>query len=403
MISVLIELLFFIVYLDSIDKSDEMKNYVKRAIFDSFSKKVLPNKVLILLGARRVGKTELIKNYLENIPSSTYLQLNGEDINDANLLKERSVVNYKRLLTNIDLLVIDEAQTIPEIGLILKLIVDSIDGIKIIATGSSIFDLNNTLGEPLVGHKNTLYLYPMAQLEFSTQENYKQTIEKLEERLLFGSYPELMQYPDWEEKKEYLFEIINSYLLKDILVFEGIKHADKIYNLLRLIAFQIGKEVPIQELANQLQLSKNTVANYLDLLAKVFIIFKVEGFSRNLRKEIVKSSRWYFYDNGIRNGIINNFNRLESRTDVGDLWENYLAVERIKKQEYQKSNTKNYFWRTYDQQELDWLEEKADALAGFEFKWNENKKVKIPTAFAKAYPDASFEVINRLNYLDFIL
>jgi predicted AAA+ superfamily ATPase len=380
-----------------------MKNYINRVIFDAFSKKVLPNKVLILLGARRVGKTELIKNYLENIPSSTYLQLNGEDINDANLLKERSVVNYKRLLTNIELLVIDEAQTIPEIGLILKLIVDSIEGIRIIATGSSIFDLNNILGEPLVGRKNTLYLYPLAQLEFSTQENYKQTLENLEERLLFGSYPELMQYTEWEEKKEYLYEIINSYLLKDILVFEGIKHADKIYNLLRLIAFQIGKEVSIQELANQLKLSKNTIATYLDLLSKVFIIFKIEGFSRNLRKEIVKSSRWYFYDNGIRNGIINNFNRLELRTDVGHLWENYLAVERIKKQEYQKLNTKNYFWRTYDQQELDWLEEKANMLSGFEFTWNENKKSKIPAAFAKAYPEASFEVINKANYLDFIM
>ena len=380
-----------------------MKMYLKRAVFDNFSKKVVPNKVLILLGARRVGKTELIKNYLKDIPFESYLQLNGEDINDANLLQERSVTNYKRLLANIELLVIDEAQTIPEIGLILKLIVDSIDGIKIIATGSSIFDLNNTLGEPLVGRKNTIYLFPLAQLEFSAQENYKQTLENIEERLLFGSYPELIQYSEWEEKKEYLYEIINSYLLKDILVFEGIKHADKIYNLLRLIAYQVGKEVSIQELANQLQLSKNTVANYLDLLSKVFIIFKVEGFSRNLRKEIVKSSRWYFYDNGIRNGIINNFNRLDSRIDVGDLWENYLAVERLKKQHYQKIQTNNYFWRTYDQQELDWLEERGEALAGFEFKWNQNKKSKIPTAFAKAYPEASFEVINRSNYLDFIL
>ena len=380
-----------------------MENYFKRALFQDFGKKVLPNKVLILLGARRVGKTELIKNYLQTIPDESYLQLNGEDINDANLLKERSVTNYKRLLHNIDLLVIDEAQTIPDIGLILKLIVDSIEGIKIIATGSSVFDLNNHLGEPLVGRKNTLYLFPLAQIEFSTQENYKQTTENLEQRLLFGGYPELIQYSDWEDKKEYLFEIINSYLLKDILVFEGIKHADKIYDLLRLIAYQLGKEVSLQELANQLQMSKNTVANYLDLLSKVFIIFKVEGFSRNLRKEIVKSSRWYFYDNGIRNGIINNFNRLDSRTDVGDLWENYLASERIKKQNYQKTKTNNYFWRTYDQQELDWLEEKATTLAGFEFKWNENKKTKIPTAFAKAYPEATFEVINKSNYLDFIM
>jgi predicted AAA+ superfamily ATPase len=379
-----------------------MENYLKRALFQDFGKKVLPNKVLILLGARRVGKTELIKNYLQTVPDGSYLQLNGEDINDANLLKERSVANYKRLLHNIDLLVIDEAQTIPDIGLILKLIVDSIEGIKIIATGSSVFDLNNHLGEPLVGRKNTLYLFPLAQMEFSLQENYKQTTENLEQRLLFGGYPELIQYPEWEDKKDYLFEIINSYLLKDILVFEGIKHADKIYDLLRLIAYQLGKEVSLQELANQLQMSKNTVANYLDLLSKVFIIFKVEGFSRNLRKEIVKSSRWYFYDNGIRNGIINNFNRLDFRTDVGDLWENYLASERIKKQNYLKIKTNNYFWRTYDQQELDWLEEKGDQLAGFEFKWNENKKTKIPTAFAKAYPEATFEVINKSNYLDFI-
>lgn len=380
-----------------------MESYFKRAVFDNFNKKVLPNKVLILLGARRVGKTELIKNYLKTVPAETYLQLNGEDINDANLLQERSVVNYKRLLANIDLLVIDEAQTIPEIGLILKLIVDSIEGIKIIATGSSVFDLNNTLGEPLVGRKNTMYLFPLAQMEFSTQENYKQTTENLEERLLFGGYPELVHYEDWEEKKEYLYEIINSYLLKDILVFEGIKQADKIYNLLRLIAYQVGKEVSLQELGNQLQMSKNTVDTYLDLLSKVFIVFKVEGFSRNLRKEIVKSSRWYFYDNGIRNGLINNFNRLENRTDVGDLWENYLAVERIKKQNYQKIATNNYFWRTYDQQELDWLEERGNELAGFEFKWNENKKSKIPTAFGKAYPNATFEVINKQNYLDFIL
>lgn len=380
-----------------------MENYLKRALLEDFGKKVLPNKVLILLGARRVGKTELIKNYLQTIPNGSYLQLNGEDINDANLLKERSVTNYKRLLHNIGLLVIDEAQTIPYIGLILKLIVDSIEGIKIIATGSSVFDLNNHLGEPLVGRKNTLYLFPLAQIEFSKQENYKQTTENLEQRLLFGGYPELIQYSDWEDKKEYLFEIINSYLLKDILVFEGIKHADKIYDLLRLIAYQLGKEVSLQELANQLQMSKNTVANYLDLLSKVFIIFKIEGFSRNLRKEIVKSSRWYFYDNGIRNGIINNFNRLDSRNDVGDLWENYLASERIKKQNYQKTKTNNYFWRTYDQQELDWLEEKATTLASFEFKWNENKKTKIPTAFAKAYPEATFEVINKSNYLDFIM
>lgn len=379
-----------------------MKNHLKRAVLSEFHKKVIPNKVLVLLGARRVGKTELIKNYLETISQNTYLQLNGEDINNVNLLKERSVNNYKKLLANVNLLVIDEAQNIADIGMILKLIVDTIDGIKIIVTGSSMFDLGNKIGEPLVGRKNTIYLFPLAQMEFSVIENYKTTTEKLEQRLLFGSYPELEQYDDWNDKKEYIYQIINSYLLKDILLFDGIKHSNKIYDLLRLIAYQIGKEVSLLELATQLQLSKNTVANYLDLLSKVFILFKVEGFSRNLRKEITKSSRWYFYDNGIRNGIINNFNILENRNDIGELWENYLVSERVKHQNYNKNFTFNYFWRTYDQQELDWLEEESGNLHGFEFKWNENRKAKIPTAFAKAYPEASFEVINKSNYLDFI-
>lgn len=377
--------------------------FLERGINLLFHKKVLPNKVLILLGARRVGKTAFIKNYLSKIPKNDFLQLNGEDINDANLLKERSVSNYSRLLANVKLLVIDEAQNIPEIGLILKLIVDSIDGIKIIATGSSVFDLSNKLGEPLVGRKNTIYLFPLAQMEFSNYENYKATSSKLEERLLFGSYPELEQYPDWNDKISYLKEIINAYLLKDILIFEGIKQSNKILDLLKLIAFQVGQEVSLQELARQLGISKNTVESYLDLLAKVFVIYKVPGFSRNLRKEITKSNRWYFYDNGIRNAIINNFARLEFRTDVGFLWENYLAAERVKFQNYTQKTVYNFFWRTYDQQELDWLEEENGKLSGFEFKWNENRKAKIPTAFAKAYPEAGFEVINKQNYLDFIV
>ena len=376
-------------------------SYIKRAVLDNFGSYLKPNKVLILLGARRVGKTQLIKKYIES-SNEKVLQLNGEDLNNARLLEERTLENYTRLLQNIELLVIDEAQAIQDIGLILKFIVDNIEGIKIIATGSSMFDLANKLGEPLVGRKNTLFLYPLSQIEFSAYENYIQTTENQETRLIFGGYPELTHYQSWEEKQTYLREIVSSYLLKDILVFDGIKNSNKIYDLLRLIALQIGKEVSLQELGNQLQMSKNTVERYLDLLTKVFILFKIEGFSRNLRKEITKTSRWYFYDNGIRNAIINNYNSIQNRTDIGDLWENYLASERMKKQEYQKIFRKNYFWRTYDRQELDWLEEDAEKLSAFEFKWNENKKSKIPTAFAKAYPEADFEVINKKNYLDFI-
>lgn len=377
-------------------------NYVERAALRQLETLLVPNKVLLLLGARRVGKTQLIRSFLQQHPDIKTLQLNGDDLLDVRLLEERSVVNYQRLLTNVELLVIDEAQNIPEIGLCLKLIVDQIPGINVLATGSSMFDLANRLGEPLVGRKNTLFLYPLAQLELNKTENYKETQENLEQRLLYGSYPELEQYAAIEEKQRYLNAIVNDYLLKDILTFDGIRNSSKIYDLLRLVALQLGKEVSLQELGNQLQLSKNTVERYLDLLSKVFVLFKVEGFSKNLRKEITKTSRWYFYDNGIRNALIANFNPLSMRVDTGELWENYLAAERLKKQAYTGMQVRNYFWRTYDQQELDWLESNGDHLAAFEFKWNADKTGKLPRAFEKAYPKADFQLVNRSNYLDFI-
>jgi len=359
--------------------------------------------VLILLGARRVGKTELINKYLSNQNSQEYLLLNGEDQRTLDLFAERTVSNYKRLIGNKKLLVIDEAQKIPEIGLKLKLIVDSIKDIKVIATGSSIFDLSNRLGEPLVGRSNTMNLFPLAQMEFALEEDYLTTRTKLEERLIFGAYPELEEHEDWNEKIEYLNGIINNYLLRDILEFNGIKKSDKIMDLLRLIAFQVGKEVNIEELAISLKgISRNTVESYLDLLSKVFIIYNVRGFSKNLRKEIIKTSRWYFYDNGIRNAVIRNFNTLDFRMDKGELWENYLMSERIKFNTYNSKWVNHYFWRTYDQQELDLVEEEAAQLRGYEFKWNPNKKVKIPGGWKNAYPEASFKVIHTDNYLDFI-
>ena len=377
--------------------------HIERAIYKTFKKKVLPQKVLILLGARRVGKTALIKKFLTGYKTSEYLLLNGEDQMTIDAFEERSVENYKRIIGKQKLLVIDEAQKIPEIGLKLKLIVDEIPDIKIIATGSSMFDLSNKLGEPLVGRENTLKLYPLSQLEFSNTENFLDTKAKLEERLIFGSYPEIEMYSDWEDKANYLEGIVNSYLLKDILEYDGIKKSGKIMDLLRLIAFQIGKEVSIDELASNLKgISRNTIENYLDLLSKVFILYQVKGFSRNLRKEITKTSRWYFYDNGIRNAIIRNFNTLNLRMDKGELWENYLMVERLKLNEYQKNRTNSYFWRTYDQQEIDLVEEVAGKLNAYEFKWSTKKKTKAPTAWTKNYPNASFEVINSDNYLSFI-
>jgi predicted AAA+ superfamily ATPase len=225
----------------------------------------------------------------------------------------------------------------------------------------------------------------------------------LEQRLIYGSYPELIHLPDIEEKKDYLEGLVNSYLLKDILAYEGIKKADKIIDLLRLIAFQIGNEVSIDELSINLKgISRNTIESYLDLLSKVFVIYPVKGFSRNLRKEISKSNRWYFYDNGIRNALIRNYNPLSLRNDIGQLWENYLMSERMKINAYLKRRVNTYFWRTYDQQEIDLVEESGTDLAAFEFKWNKSK-VKIPTAWKNNYADATFEVICKDVYLNFVL
>ena len=373
-----------------------------RSIQSIFEKNLRPNKVLMLIGPRRVGKTTFIRNYLKAFKAEEILKLNGEDVLDAALIQERSVANYSRLLEGKKLLVIDEAQHIPNIGMILKLIVDTIEGIRVIASGSSAFDLHQQAGEPLVGRMSTLNLFPLGQLEYSKVEDFKTTQENREERLIFGGYPELSQYSEWKDKEAYLYQLMNDYLLKDILKVDGVRNSHKLYSLLRLIAFQIGKEVSLEELGRQLGMSKNTVERYLDMLSKVFVVYRISGFNRNLRKEIVKNNRWYFYDNGVRNALIQNFNKLDLRADVGELWENYLAAERIKFQNYTQLHCTNYFWRTYDQQELDWVETEGDTIRSYEFKYNLNKSPKAPTGWKNAYPEASFEVIHSGNYLEWI-
>ncbi len=239
-------------------------------------------------------------------------------------------------------------------------------------------------------------------MEYQLLENLVQTKSNLEERLIYGCYPELLQYSNQADKANYLKQLVNDYLLKDILAFEGVRNASKMLDLLRLIAFQVSKEVSLDELGRQLGMSKNTVEKYLDLLSKVFVLYKVQGFSRNLRSEIVKSSKWYFYDNGIRNMLTANFAPLSMRNDVGELWENYCLAERLKFQEYTGLTSNNFFWRTYQQQEIDWIEERGGELFAFEIKWNADKKVKVPTAWRTAYPSAGFEIIHPNNYLDWI-
>ena len=374
--------------------------YLVRELSELILKKLQPNKVVILYGAGRVGKTMLVKEILANV-NEPILRLNGDDINVHDKLSIRSIENYKQILGTYKLLYIDEAQKIPEIGLKLKLMIDEIEGLRIIISGSSSFDIHKNDGEPLTGRKYTFTLYTLSENEYTQIENNINKMDKIRERLVFGNYPELLHLPDRQDKVDYLNEMISSYLLKDILVYEHIKNSQKIFNLLRLIAFQIGGEVSLQELGIQLGISKNTVEKYLDLLSKVFILHKVEGFSRNLRKEITKNSRWYFLDNGIRNAVIANFNPLQARNDIGALWENYMISERLKYQEYRRISSNNYFWRTYEQQEIDWVEERDGSLFGYEFKWKE-EKVKIPTQWKSAYPDASFELININNFSEWL-
>ncbi|GGI26871.1 ATP-binding protein [Pedobacter mendelii] len=378
-----------------------MKSQISRYLKSTILTKIGRNKVILLFGTRRVGKTWLIEQ-ITNEASIEHLFLNGEDQDVQTLLATRTMANYKRILGNAKLLVIDEAQVIPEIGKILKLLIDSFKDLTIIASGSSAFDLSNQTGEPLTGRSLTYHLYPIAQLELTKYENGLQTAQNLEERLIFGTYPELFQLETLAEKSQYLTELVKSYLLKDILMYENIQNSSKLLELLKLIAFQVGSEVSIDELSRSLGISKNTVDRYLDLLSKVFIIYKVGGYSNNLRKEVTKSSKWYFYDNGIRNAIINDFRLLALRNDQGILWENYGFSERIKKMSYQQENVQHYFWRTYDQQEIDLIETKNGQINAFDFKWG-NQKKKIPGFFAKNYSNASFSIINKENYLDFIL
>jgi predicted AAA+ superfamily ATPase len=382
-------------------KTNRME-YIDRELESRILNVSKPNKVTIILGARRVGKTILLKKLVEKSDKQS-VYLNAEDFYVKEMLKERSISNYKRQFSGVERIFIDEAQTIQEIGLILKLIVDEIEGIEVIATGSSAFDLLNRFGDPLTGRSFTYYLFPFSQKELSRKESPLQTRQNLHERLLFGSYPEVVLYGTNEQKKEYLQNLINTYLLKDIMSIDGLRGASKMTDLLQLIAFQIGNEVSPFELSQHLGISKNTVDKYLDLLSKVFIIFKLTGFSKNLRKEISKGQKWYFFDNGVRNTIISDFKPLNLRNDIGALWENYILSERYKRNHNRREFNKMYFWRTYDQQEIDLVEVNEGKTDAYEVKWNPIKKISSPKAWSNHYADSGFNVIHPENYLEFIV
>jgi len=375
--------------------------YIPQKQLENLKRLIKPNKVVIIYGPRRCGKTTLLKKFLEGVKGK-YLFVDGEDIFVQEYLSSQSINKLKSFIGTHKLLAIDEAQKIPNIALNLKLIVDNIKGIKVVATGSASFDLYQKLGEPLTGRKTTLRLFPLAQMELSKIEEPYETKANLETRLLFGSYPEVVLAPDNQTKILYLKDLINSSLCKDILEMDNLKHSDKLVKILQLLSLQVGQEVSYAEIASQVGIDRKTVEKYLDLLEKVFVIFKLGGFSRNLRKEISKNSKYYFYDLGVRNALINNFNTLNLRNDVGSIWENYIISEILKKQEYLHIQANNYFWRTYSQKEIDFIEERDGKLHAYEIKWG--KKVPFPPQDWKtAYPDSTFKVISPDNYLEFIL
>lgn len=377
--------------------------YIPQKQLENLQKLLTPGKVVVLYGARRTGKTTLLNKFLETLSSGAerVLFVNGDDIIVRQNLESQSVEKLRDFVGSHTLLVVDEAQYIQYVGLNLKLIIDHIPDIKVIATGSSSFSLARDVGEPLTGRKFTLRLFPLAQTEISQIEKRHETEANLEARLIYGSYPEIVTMRDNFRREAYLRELVGSYLFKDILELEALRYSQKLVRLLQLLAFQIGKEVSLSELGNQLSMSKNTVEHYLDLLEKVFVVYHRSAFSRNLRKEITKSRRFYFYDTGIRNALIGNFNPLSMRNDIGELWENYIVTERLKANEYNQLTVNSYFWRTYDRKEIDLIEESGGALRAFEMKW-QPKNLPAPNDWQKAYPDSQFQVIHRENYLEFI-
>ena len=377
------------------------ENYVPQTLLPRLERLATPGKVVVVYGPRRVGKTTLMRRYTQQFAPDA-LVVTGEDIAVREFLESRSIAKLRAFVGRRRTLIIDEAQHLREAGLNLKLLADHMEGLRIIATGSSSFDLAQKTGEPLTGRRHTLLLLPLAQLELQGVEAPHETNAQLEMRLVYGSYPEVVLMQSNEDRQLYIKELIASYLFKDILQLEGIRHADKLLRLLQLLAFQIGRHVSMTEVGGQLGMSKNTVARYLDLLEKTYVVYARLGFSRNLRKEISKSRRYYFYDNGIRNGLISNFNAIALRDDVGALWENYVMVERLKRNLYTGHLAESYFWRTHDRQEIDLVEEWGGQLRAAEMKWSRTAKSRIPSGWRSAYPDASFQVVHPGNYLAFI-
>ena len=369
---------------------------IPRTLQPILKAKIPSGKAILLIGARQTGKTTLIRALLEQ---DSYLFLNGDDPTIRKELSQANFQQLKRIIGNHTILFLDEAQRIPNVGLSLKMILDQLPDVQVFVSGSSSFDLSHQLNEPLTGRKWEYTLYPLTWQEIENHIGYLAAVQTLETRLLFGTYPEIVTHPG--EERERLQQLVNSYLYRDILSFAEIRKPEVLEKLLQALSLQIGSEVNYSELAQTVGINKATVSNYIDILEKGFILFRLSSFSRNLRNEIKQNRKIYFYDTGVRNMILGNFQPLDLRADKGALWENFLIAERIKLNQYTRSYARSYFWRTQQQQEIDYLEEKDGQLMAWELKWK-SQKAKISSTFLKTY-NASGSIIHRENFREFVM
>ena len=378
-------------------------NGIERDLKAVLESKIGKGKVLLLIGPRQVGKTTLLKNILTSISSEKKVQFWNCDESDVRqFLSEANSAKLKSFVGNSDFIVIDEAQRVKDIGLTIKLLHDSFPNVQLAVTGSSSLDLSNSINEPLTGRKFEYNLFPFSTNELVNHTSILEEMRLLKNRLVYGFYPDVVNNPG--EEKEILTNIVNSYLYKDVFEFQDIRKSSVIEKLVQALALQVGSEVSFNELGNLLGIDTVTVQRYVDLLEKAYVIFHIRSFSRNVRNELKKSIKIYFYDNGVRNSVISNFSPVELRSDIGALWENFLISERIKNNAYHNKHAKYYFWRTTQKQEIDFIEEVDQNLFAYEFKYNPKKvNSKCPVTFSNNYPNVPFDVITSENYMDFVL
>ena len=369
----------------------------KRCLSAIIENKIGSGKAILLIGPRQVGKTTLIKSLLA---TKEHLFLDADDPVINRMLAQPSTEQLRSIIGNQKIVFMDEAQRIKGIGLTLKIITDQFKDVQLLVSGSSSFDLTQELNEPLTGRKWEYEMFPISWEEYENKHGYVNSEQQLENRLLYGLYPDVLNHSG--EEKEVLKQLVNSYLYKDILAYSNIRKSHILEKLVQALALQVGSEVNFNELARTVGVDKKTIVNYIDILEKGYIVFVLGSYSRNLRNEIKKNRKIYFYDNGVRNMVIGNFSPLELRKDTGALWENFLISERMKQNIYKNTFAKMYFWRTTQQQEVDLVEEKNGRIYGYEFKWNSSKKPKLPKTFIDAYK-ADGKCINRINFRDFVI